>query len=130
MLWLDGMSRLFSSKIYYILSQTENKHFIFTIHTLNLGNLVSIPTLLYSDTSLSRHFFTPTILFGYCHTSIFFFTEKKSKNIQKMILIKTETFVFYFSWSQKRNLLSHAQDRSFTCLLFRLHLVQLVFGKK
>ena len=59
---------------------------------------------LYSNTSLFQHFSIPLLLysdnflFGFCHTSIFFFFKRNLKNIQNMKLIKTETFVIYFSW--------------------------------
>ena len=125
------MSWLFPSQIYYILNQTESKHFIFTIHSLVFKELSP-----YSNTSLFRHFsispllYSDNFLLGYCHTSIFFFSEKNLKNIQNMRLIKTETFVFYFSWSQKRKLSRHAQNRSFACLLFSLDLMQFVFERE
>lgn len=98
-------------KINYILNQTENKHFIFTIHSLvqgaqSLSQNFSILLLLYSN----------TFLFGYCHILVFF-SPKKFEKYLKHETTRNLNLCLVFFLKLKCNLLRYAENRSFTCLL-------------
>ena len=125
MLRLDWMSWLCPSKINYALNKTENKHFISTIHSL-----VFRGPSLYPETSLSRYFLTPTTFCLATVILLIFSYPKKFENYLKHKTNQNWNLCHLFFLKQKCNLSCHAQNRSFTCLLFRFVLMQFVFEKK